>query len=161
MVKSDNSSTIILIPARMASTRLPDKPLADIQGLPMIVHVWKRAIEANIGRVIVATDSQEVMKTVQNHGGEVVLTRSDHVSGSDRIFEALEVVDPEKKVEIIVNLQGDLPTIEPETIRASLIPLNNSKVDLATLVTEIINIEEKTNPNVVKMIGTSTGEANF
>ena len=158
MAHSDNSSTIILIPARMASTRLPDKPLADIHGVPMIVQVWRRAIEADAGRVVVATDSQEVMKAVESHGGEVVLTRSDHVSGSDRIFEALETIDPDKKIKVIINVQGDLPTIEPETIRASLIPLQDPAVDLATLVAKIIIKEERTNPNVVKMIGTPIKE---
>lgn len=161
MANFDNSSTIILIPARMASTRLPDKPLADIQGVPMIVQVWRRAIEAKAGRVVVATDSQEVMKAVKSHGGEVVLTRSDHVSGSDRIFEALEAIDPNKKIKVIINVQGDLPTIEPETIRASLVPLQDSAVDLSTLVAKISIDEERTNPNVVKMIGTPTGAQTF
>ncbi len=155
------SSTIILIPARMASIRLPDKPLADINGVPMIVQVWRRAMESRAGRVVVATDSPEVMNAVQNHGGEVVLTRSDHVSGSDRIFEALETIDPDKKIEVIINLQGDLPTIEPETIRASLVPLQNPAVDISTLVAKITVKEERTNPNVVKMIGTATGDQTF
>ncbi len=161
MTKFDESSTIILIPARMASTRLPDKPLADINGVPMIVQVWRRAIEAKAGRVVVATDSPEVMKSVQNHGGEVVLTRSDHVSGSDRIFEALETIDPDKKIKVIINVQGDLPTIEPETIRASLVPLQDPAVDLSTLVAKIAIEEERTNPNVVKMIGTAISEQIF
>ena len=161
MANSNKSSTIILIPARMASTRLPNKPLADIHGIPMIVQVWRRAVEAKSGRVVVATDSQDVTKVVQNHGGEVVLTRSDHVSGSDRIFEALGKLDPDKKIEVIINVQGDLPTIEPEAIRASLIPLQNPAVDLSTLVAKININEERTNPNVVKMIGTPTGERTF
>ena len=161
MNKIDKSSTIILIPARMASTRLPDKPLADIHGVPMIVQVWRRAIEANTGRVVVATDSPEVIKAVQKSGGEVVLTRSDHVSGSDRIFEALEIIDPDKEVDVIINVQGDLPTIEPEAIRASLIPLQDPGVDLSTLVAKINIDEERTNPNVVKMIGTATGKQTF
>ena len=155
------SDTIILIPARMASLRLPDKPLADIQGLPMIVQVWKRAIEANAGRVVVATDSKEVQEAVNLYGGEVVLTRSDHMSGSDRIFEALEKLDPEKKIKVIINVQGDLPTIEPEAIRASLIPLQNPAVDLSTLVAEIKIEEERTNPNVVKMIGSPIDDRTF
>ena len=159
MANSEDSSTIILIPARMASTRLPNKPLADIHGVPMIVQVWRRAIEAEAGRVVVATDSQEVMKAVQSHGGEVVLTRSDHVSGSDRIFEALEIIDPDKKIKVIINVQGDLPTIEPESIRASLVPLQNPAVDISTLVAKITIKEERTNPNVVKMIGTPTNES--
>ena len=160
-LKIDNSDTIILIPARMASLRLPDKPLADIQGLPMIVQVWKRAIEANAGRAVVATDSVAVQEAVNSYGGEVVLTRSDHMSGSDRIFEALEKLDPEKKIKVIINVQGDLPTIEPEAIRASLIPLQNPNVDLSTLVAEIKIEEERTNPNVVKMIGSPNGDQTF
>jgi len=161
MAEPSNSDTIILIPARMASIRLPDKPLADIQGLPMIVQVWKRAIEANAGRVVVATDSAEVQAAIIVHGGEVVLTRSDHVSGSDRIFEALEKLDPEKNIKVIINVQGDLPTIEPEAIRASLIPLQDPDVDLSTLVAKIEINEERTNPNVVKMIGSPNGKQTF
>ncbi len=161
MARLQKSDIIIMIPARMASTRLPDKPLADIHGLPMIVHVWKRSIEANVGRVVVATDSEEVFDTVLSHGGEVVMTSSSHLSGSDRIFEALEIIDPEKKVAVIINVQGDLPTIEPESIQASLIPLNNPDVDLSTLVAEIKIEEERANPNVVKMIGSPTSARTF
>ncbi len=155
------SDTVILIPARMASIRLPEKPLADINGLPMIVQVWKRAMEANVGRAIVATDSIEVMEAMKTHGGEVVLTRSDHVSGSDRIFEALQKIDPHGKIKVIINVQGDLPTIEPQAIRASLLPLANKDVDLATLVAEIKIAEERDNPNVVKMVGTALNERTF
>ncbi|TIT74017.1 MAG: 3-deoxy-manno-octulosonate cytidylyltransferase, partial [Mesorhizobium sp.] len=105
-------STLILIPARMASTRLPGKPLADIAGAPMIVHVARRGAEAGLGRVVVATDTEAVADAVRAHGFEAVMTRADHESGSDRIFEALTALDPEKKVETIVNVQGDLPTID-------------------------------------------------
>ncbi|HTV66957.1 MAG TPA: 3-deoxy-manno-octulosonate cytidylyltransferase [Rhizobiaceae bacterium] len=146
-------STLILIPARMASTRLPDKPLADIAGKPMIVHVAERAAESGLGRVVVATDSADVSKAVEKHGVEAVMTRSDHQSGSDRIHEALLALDPGKRVEIVVNVQGDLPTVDPETIRASLRPLENTSVDIATLGVEITRDEEKTNPNVVKIVG--------
>ncbi|TPI14871.1 3-deoxy-manno-octulosonate cytidylyltransferase [Mesorhizobium sp. B4-1-3] len=146
-------STLILIPARMASTRLPGKPLADIAGAPMIVHVARRAAEAGLGRVVVATDTEAVVQAVQAHGFEAVMTRADHESGSDRIFEALTALDPEKRVETIVNVQGDLPTIDPEIIGASLRPFEDKSVDIATLGVEIVRDEEKTNPNVVKIVG--------
>ena len=124
---------LVLIPARMAATRLPGKPLLDIGGLPMIVHVLRRAEEAKIGRVAVATDTPEIAAAVKAHGGEVVMTRADHPSGSDRIYEALRTLDPDGRVEIVVNLQGDLPTIPPEDIRAALALLGDPSVDIATL----------------------------
>lgn len=150
----NSNSTIIMIPARMASTRLPDKPLADIAGLPMIVQVMKRAEEAQIGRVIIACDSPEIFDAVTTHGGEAVLTSGDHESGSDRIWEALQISDPDQNVETIVNVQGDLPTIDVASIRASLLPLENANVDFATLATEIVAEHERDNPNVVKLVGT-------
>ena len=146
-------STLILIPARMASTRLPGKPLADIAGAPMIVHVARRSAEAGLGRVVVATDTEAVAQAVRAHGFEAVMTRADHESGSDRIFEALTGLDPEKQVETIVNVQGDLPTIDPEIIGASLRPFEDKSVDIATLGVEIVRDEEKTNQNVVKIVG--------
>lgn len=146
-------STLILIPARMASTRLPGKPLADIAGLPMIVHVARRASESGLGRVVVATDTEGVADAVRAHGFEAAMTGSNHESGSDRIFEALNALDPDGKVETIVNVQGDLPTIDPALIRAALKPFDNPAVDIATLCVEIERDEEKTNPNVVKVVG--------
>lgn len=146
-------STLILIPARMASTRLPGKPLADIAGEPMIVHVARRAAESGIGRVVVATDTTSVAEAVRAHGFEAVMTRSDHESGSDRIFEALQALDPAGKVSVVVNVQGDLPTIDPGIIGASLAPLADRHVDIATLGVEIVREEEKTNPSVVKIVG--------
>jgi 3-deoxy-manno-octulosonate cytidylyltransferase (CMP-KDO synthetase) len=146
-------STLILIPARMASTRLPGKPLADIAGMPMIVHVARRAAAAGGGGGVVATDTQSVAEAVRAHGFEAVMTRMDHESGSDRIHEALVALDPERKVETIVNVQGDLPTIDPEIIAASLRPFEDRAVDIATLGVEIVRDEEKTNPNVVKIVG--------
>jgi 3-deoxy-manno-octulosonate cytidylyltransferase (CMP-KDO synthetase) len=144
---------LVLIPARMASTRLPGKPLLDIAGLPMIVHVLRRAEAANIGRVAVATDAPEIAAAVKSHGGEAVMTSADHPSGSDRIFEALCTLDPAAQAEIVINLQGDFPTILPEHIRDVLGPLRDPAVDIATLAAEIHIEEESTNPNVVKMIG--------
>ncbi|PCH45365.1 MAG: 3-deoxy-manno-octulosonate cytidylyltransferase [Hyphomicrobiales bacterium] len=152
------TNNLILIPARMASTRLPDKPLADIAGLPMIVQVMRRAQEADIGKVVVATDSEDVASAVKAHGGEAVMTRADHVSGSDRIWEALEIIDPQAKVDNIINVQGDLPTIEAQAIRASLLPLRDKAVDFATLTTEISLEHERTNPNVVKLVGTRVSD---
>lgn len=146
-------STLILIPARMASTRLPGKPLADIAGEPMIVHVARRAAESEIGRVVVATDTTSVAEAVRAHGFEAVMTRSDHESGSDRIFEALQALDGAGKVSVVVNVQGDLPTIDPGIIGASLAPLADPNVDIATLGVEIVREEEKTNPSVVKIVG--------
>ena len=147
-------TTITLIPARMASTRLPGKPLADIAGAPMIVQVCRRAAEADIGRIAVATDTAEVAEAVRDHGFEAVMTRADHPSGSDRIFEALNALDPDGSIDTVVNVQGDLPTIEPASVRASLGPLSDPAVDLATLATEIVIDEERDNPNVVKLVGT-------
>ena len=146
-------STLILIPARMASTRLPGKPLADIAGAPMIVHVARRATDAALGRVVVATDTESVAEAVRAHGFEAVMTRADHESGSDRIFEALATLDPGRNVETIVNVQGDLPTIDPGIINAALRPFEDASVDVATLGIEIVRDEEKTNPNVVKIVG--------
>jgi len=147
------SQPLILIPARMAATRLPGKPLADIGGLPMIVHVLRRASTAAVGRAVVATDSAEIAAAVTAHGGEAVMTRSDHPSGSDRIHEALEKLDGAAAHSVVINLQGDFPTISPDHIRAVLSPLDDRKVDIATLAAEIHTEEEATNPNVVKVIG--------
>lgn len=147
--------TLILIPARLASTRLPGKPLADIGGLPMIVHVLRRAESAGIGEAVVATDSQAIQAAVEKAGGRAVMTRSDHVSGSDRIYEALEALDPEHRYGIVVNVQGDLPTIDPTDIRAALGPLADPSVDIATLAAVITDPAERTNPNVVKVTGTA------
>ena len=145
--------TLVLIPARMAATRLPGKPLLDIAGLPMIVHVLRRAEAAKIGRVAVATDTAEIADVVKSHGGEAVMTRTDHPSGSDRIYEALGKLDPGGEAEIVVNLQGDFPTIRPDNIRSVLAPLADPAVDIATLAAEIHTEEEYTNPNVVKAVG--------
>jgi 3-deoxy-manno-octulosonate cytidylyltransferase (CMP-KDO synthetase) len=145
-------SVVILIPARMASTRLPGKPLADIAGRPMIAHVLDRAVESGLGPVFVATDSDEIATAVTKAGGQAVMTRADHASGSDRIFEAIGRIGA--GADIVVNVQGDLPTIDPAEIRAALGPLNDPAVDIATLAAEIRRPEERTDPNVVKVVGT-------
>lgn len=152
------TKTLVLIPARMAATRLPGKPLMDIAGLPMIVHVLRRAEAAAIGPVAVATDTAEIADVVTAHGGQVVMTRADHPSGSDRIFEALSKLDPGGAIETVVNLQGDFPTIQPDNIRAVLEPLADPAVDIATLAAEIHTEEESLNPNVVKVIGSPLGD---
>jgi 3-deoxy-manno-octulosonate cytidylyltransferase (CMP-KDO synthetase) len=153
--------TIILIPARMASTRLPGKPLADIAGLPMIVHVLRRALAAKIGEAVVATDSEAVAAAVEKSGGHAIMTRADHLSGSDRIYEALATLDPERRVGIVVNVQGDLPTVEPANIRAALGPLADPAVDIATLAAVITDQADLTNPNVVKAIGPPAASGRF
>ena len=146
--------TLIVIPARMQATRLPGKPLADIHGRPMIVHVWERAMAADAGRVVVATDSDVIMAAVRKAGGEAVMTRADHVSGSDRVFEAVSHVDPDGDAEFVVNLQGDLPTLDPRLVTACIAPLQTRGVDIATLAAEIREEGERANPNVVKVVGT-------
>jgi 3-deoxy-manno-octulosonate cytidylyltransferase (CMP-KDO synthetase) len=150
--------TLVLIPARMAATRVPGKPLLDIAGLPMIVHVVRRAEAARIGRVAVATDTPEIAAVVNSHGGEAVMTRADHASGSDRIHEALCKLDPEDNIEMVVNLQGDLPTIPPQDVRAALKLLDDSSVVLATVTAEIRDDEEHTTPSVVKLVGSLVGD---
>ncbi|MFM9849357.1 MAG: 3-deoxy-manno-octulosonate cytidylyltransferase [Hyphomicrobiaceae bacterium] len=151
------ASALTVIPARLQATRLPGKPIADIHGEAMIVHVWRRAMEAEIGRVIVATDSPEIAACVGAAGGEAVMTRADHQSGSDRVFEAVGLADPDGRHGIIVNLQGDLPTVEPRLVRTCLDPLLDGQADIATLGCEITVEEERTNPNVVKVVGTPLG----
>ncbi len=151
--------TLVVIPARMHSTRLPDKPLADIAGEPMIVHVWRRAMAAEVGRVVVATDTERIVTAVRSAGGEAVMTRADHASGSDRVFEAVSHVDPDAECEFVLNLQGDLPAMEPTLPRACLVPLRDKAVDIATIAAEIDNDADRTNPNSVKVVGTPVGQA--
>jgi 3-deoxy-manno-octulosonate cytidylyltransferase (CMP-KDO synthetase) len=150
-------NTLIVIPARMQATRLPGKPLAEIHGKPMIVHVWERAMAAEAGRVIVATDTEEIASAIRAAGGEAVLTRADHASGSDRVFEAVNKVDPDGDSEVVVNLQGDLPTLEPRLVSECLTPLTGKGPHIATLAAEIMDDAEKTAPNVVKVVGTTMG----
>jgi 3-deoxy-manno-octulosonate cytidylyltransferase (CMP-KDO synthetase) len=148
-----DTRTLVLIPARMAASRLPGKPMLDIGGVPMIVHVLRRAEAAGIGRVAVATDTAEIAAAATRYGFAAVMTRADHPSGSDRIYEALGRLDPNGEAEIVVNLQGDFPTILPDNIRDVLGPLADPAVDIATLAAEIHTEEESSNPNVVKAVG--------
>jgi 3-deoxy-manno-octulosonate cytidylyltransferase (CMP-KDO synthetase) len=150
------SDIVVLVPARLNATRLPGKPLADIAGLPMIVQVIRRAEEAGVGSVWAATDAPEVVGAVEAAGGHAVMTHADHQSGSDRIFEALLKIDPEGRAKIVINVQGDLPTIEPKSIRAALVPLADPAVDIATIAAIITAESERTDPNVVKLVGSET-----
>jgi 3-deoxy-manno-octulosonate cytidylyltransferase (CMP-KDO synthetase) len=147
------TNPIVIIPARMASTRLPGKPLADIHGEPMIAHVWRRAIEADVGPVLVAADEPAIVRAIEACGGRAILTRADHASGSDRIFEALNAFDEGRRYDIIVNVQGDLPTIEAAIVRAAVAPLDDGQVDIATLAAPIVRRQERDDPNVVKAVG--------
>ena len=157
MIAGEIGPSMVLVPARRASTRLPDKPLALIAGEPMIVHVWRRACEADCGRVIVATDDHEIADAIARAGGQAVITASDHASGSDRIFEALEIADPAGEAEIIVNLQGDLPSLDPALVRRLIALLRDGDGDIATLASTIVEEREADDPNVVK-IAAALGE---
>lgn len=152
-MEAAHNTNLILIPARMQATRLPGKPMKDICGAPMIVHVWRRAMEANCGPAIVATDDETVAEAITKAGGTAIMTRTDHASGSDRISEALNKYDPDKKYNKIINLQGDLPTLDPAMVQKCAALLDNEEVDMSTLAVEIKDESEKTNPNVVKMVG--------
>ena len=145
-------SPVVLIPARMASRRLPGKPLAEIAGRPMIVHVLERAEAAALGPVVVACAEPAIAEAVTGAGGRAVLTRPDHASGSDRIFEALQAIDPAGEHDAVVNLQGDLPTIDPALPARALALLANPAVDVGTLAAEIAGPAERTDPNVVKAV---------
>jgi 3-deoxy-manno-octulosonate cytidylyltransferase (CMP-KDO synthetase) len=153
------SDTIVVIPARMTSTRLPGKPLALIAGLPMIVQVCRRAREANVGRVVVAAAEAEIVEAVEAHGGEAVLTDPGLPSGSDRIAAALAEIDPDRRYGTVLNLQGDLPTVEPEVVRACLRALALPGADLATVAALIGDAAEALNPNVVKALAPLAGAA--
>lgn len=154
----DNHNTIVVIPARMASTRLPGKPLADIHGLPMIVHCWKRAVEANIGQVLVAAAEIEIAEAVRARGGDAIVTNPSLPSGSDRIAEALSLRDPQRRFDYVVNLQGDLPTIDALSIRRCLAGLVNEAADISTIAALIERQEDVENPNIVKAIAPLSDE---
>jgi 3-deoxy-manno-octulosonate cytidylyltransferase (CMP-KDO synthetase) len=151
------ADVLIVIPARMAATRLPGKPLADIAGQPMIVHVLRRAEAAAVGPVVVATDSPDIEAVVKKAGARAVMTRPDHASGSDRVFEALGKADPNHSAKIVVNVQGDLPTLEPSTIAAAVALLADDAVDIGTPAAEIMRPEERESPGVVKVVGSPAG----
>lgn len=148
----DRDNTVVVIPARMASTRLPGKPLADVNGLPMIVQVWKRAVEADVGPVLVAAAEMEIARIVQEHGGDAIVTDPALPSGSDRIAAALKLRDAGGKFEYVVNLQGDLPTIDPLAVQRCIAGLTNEGVDISTIAAPIIEEADVANRNIVKVI---------
>lgn len=148
----EESKNIVLIPARLAATRFPNKPLAEIHGIPMIVHVWRRAIEAQVGPVLVAAGDDQIVDVVRAAGGKALLTDPKLPSGSDRIHAALCAHDPHFKYNTVINVQGDLPTLDAKAIQACLLPLDNPEVDIATIGTKIDKEEEIYDPNVVKVI---------
>ena len=152
---------LILIPARLSASRLPNKPLLDICGEPMIVHVWRRAIEAELGPVIVATDHADIAAAVRQAGGEAVMTRADHPSGTDRIAEALAACDPAGTHEIIVNFQGDLPTVSAHVVRETARLLDDAAVDIGTPVAVIDDPADAVASSVVKMVGSPSGAGRF
>ena len=155
------SNPVIIIPARMASQRLPGKPLADLCGAPMIVQVWRRAMEAGLGDAVVACAEPEIADAVTAAGGRAVLTRPGHPSGSDRVFEALGIIDPDARFDAVINLQGDLPTIEPGVVHAVFQPLADPACDIATLVAEITDPAERGDANVVKAVVSMEAGANI
>ncbi|MEK9922490.1 MAG: 3-deoxy-manno-octulosonate cytidylyltransferase [Rhodospirillales bacterium] len=155
----EKHSPIIVIPARMQATRLPGKPLAEINGRPMIAHVIDRAKEADIGPVVVAAAENEIAEAAEQYGAKAVLTDPDLPSGSDRIKAALDSLDKDRNHDIVINVQGDIPTISPLSIRAALTALEEPSVDISTLVAEIKNQEELLNPNVVKAVLAASGRA--
>jgi len=150
---------ILLIPSRMSATRLPGKPLAIIGSDPMIVHVWRRAVEAGIGEVVVACADQVIVDTITKAGGKAVMTDPNLPSGSDRIWQALECLDPYQKHDVIINLQGDMPTLNPAIIQKALALLDNPKTDIGTLAAVITDEREKTDSAVVKVVRSADGRA--
>ncbi len=149
------SRVLVVIPARMESSRLPGKPLADIDGKPMIVQVLERAREADIGPVVVAADDARIITVVEAAGGRAVMTRKDHASGSDRVREAVQIADPD--CDLILNLQGDVPLIDPESLKAAIEPLKDRSVDIGTIMTEIHGEEGRIDPGFVKAVTTPLG----
>ncbi|HSC61836.1 MAG TPA: 3-deoxy-manno-octulosonate cytidylyltransferase [Rhizomicrobium sp.] len=145
---------VIVIPARMASTRLPGKPLADICGLPMIVRVWRQAMAAKLGPVVVAVAEREIADAIEKAGGIAVMTDADLPSGSDRVFQALEKFDETHKHDVVVNLQGDLPALDPDSIRAVADALAATGADIGTLAAEIEDPADGDNPNATKAVVT-------
>jgi 3-deoxy-manno-octulosonate cytidylyltransferase (CMP-KDO synthetase) len=159
----DHQNTIVVIPARMASKRLPGKPMADINGTPMIVHVWRRAQEANVGHVLVAAAEAEIANAVRMAGGDAIVTDPKLASGSDRVAAALALRDQKQQYAHVVNIQGDLPTIDPLAVQRCLAGLTNPGVDISTIAAEITAGVERDNPNIVKAIAplSSTREVAF
>ena len=152
MTMINQENTAIIIPARLASTRLPNKPLLPINGKPMILHVWEQAVAAEIGEVIVATDSDQIKQVISEAGGNCELTRSNHQSGTDRIYEALENFDQDKNINFIINLQGDLPQINRECLSSVVNLLSDEEAEVSTLVCEMSDHDEINSKSIVKAI---------
>ena len=148
----NQKNTAIFIPTRLAATRLPNKPLELINNQPMIIHVWKRAVEASLGKVVVATDSDEIDKIVKQEGGISIVTDMKHQSGSDRIYEALIKIDPNNEIKYIINLQGDLPNILGKNLKQVLNILKSDQYDIGTLVAKINSDDDLNNSNIVKAL---------
>jgi 3-deoxy-manno-octulosonate cytidylyltransferase (CMP-KDO synthetase) len=144
-------SPLIVIPSRLGATRLPGKPLADIHGAPMIVHVWRRAVAAEAGPVVVACAEREIAAVIEREGGRAVLTRPDHPSGSDRVHEAATILDPDRRHDVVVNVQGDMPTLDPAAVRAALEPLTDPAVDIATVAAPMREAWERESDAAVKI----------
>ncbi|MFT4096367.1 MAG: 3-deoxy-manno-octulosonate cytidylyltransferase [Rhodoblastus sp.] len=144
------TNPVILIPARLASQRLPGKALADIAGEPMIVRVWRRAVAAGVGPVVVATDSHAIAEAVTTAGGRAAMTGETHASGSDRIAEAVAAIDPEGAHDLVVNVQGDEPLVEPEAIRAAVALMDDPAIDIGTLGVAA-DPSERDDPDAVKV----------
>lgn len=151
-VPTTPKNPIVMIPARLDASRLPDKVLADINGAPMVVHAWRRGMETGIGPVVVAAAAPAIAEAVEKAGGKAVLTDPDLPSGSDRIHQALTRLDPDRTYDAVVNLQGDLPNIGPAQVRAAFDLLSDPAVDIGTLAAEIVNPEDRDNPNAVKAV---------
>jgi 3-deoxy-manno-octulosonate cytidylyltransferase (CMP-KDO synthetase) len=154
-------SPILIIPARLNAARLPNKPLADIHGEPMIVHVWRRAIESDVGPVIIATDHSTIADVVRSVGGQAIMTQSDHPSGTDRIAEALASLDPDRYYDSVINFQGDLPTLARHVARQVAALLDDPQVHIGTPVAPILLPEEESASSVVKMVGSPLGDGRF
>lgn len=148
---------LIVIPSRLRAARLPDKPLAEIHGEPMIVHVWRRAVAAGVAPVVVACGDAAIAEAITARGGSAVMTDPELPSGSDRVYAAAEMVDPDRDFDVIINLQGDLPTLDPAVLRSVLTPLQEPAVDIATLAAEIVEDHEILDPGVIKIAMAPTG----
>lgn len=155
-----NEGTAVFIPARLGATRLPNKPLADIAGKPMVIHVALRAKLAKIGPVFIATGDQEIAKIAGDYGIEAILTHKPHETGSDRVFEAVRTMEHETgcQYKYIMNLQGDLPNIDIDSLQYVLKVIQDSKSDIATLASRVENVTQKNNENIVKLIATASAD---
>ena len=143
-------NTAIIIPSRLEAKRFPNKPLARINNIPMIIHVLNRAKESKVGEVFVATPDDEIFKVIKENGGKAILTKAEHLSGSDRVYEAY-IKELKNNVDIIINLQGDMPNIKPDSIAKLVKFMKNNSCDIGTLASHIADDKEINDPNVVKV----------